>query len=176
MLIKKKKINSKSRLFDKKLGGGCILDLGCYPISFSLLIGSLIAKLDKKDISILNIKKEIGETNVDIDASAEINFKSGFNSKIKSSFKKNLGSESNIIGEKGTITINNTWFGNDKIIRSNNNNHHLIKNQNHQNIYSYQIQNISKNIVNGISKSQYPAMSLNETLLNMKLIDSWLDG
>ena len=35
---KKKKINPTGRLFNMALGGGCILDLGCYPSSFSLLI------------------------------------------------------------------------------------------------------------------------------------------
>ena len=34
-----KKINPQNRLFNKELGGGCILDLGCYPISFSLRLG-----------------------------------------------------------------------------------------------------------------------------------------
>ena len=38
---RKKKINEKSRLFNKNLGGGAILDLGCYPSSMSLLIASL---------------------------------------------------------------------------------------------------------------------------------------
>ena len=34
--LKKKSI--KSRLFNKKLGGGSILDLGCYPLSFLNLL------------------------------------------------------------------------------------------------------------------------------------------
>ena len=42
---KKRKIDPTSRLFNKNLGGGCILDLGCYPSSFSLLIGSLINEI-----------------------------------------------------------------------------------------------------------------------------------
>ena len=33
----KAKFNPKSRLFNPKLGGGAIYDLGCYPISFAML-------------------------------------------------------------------------------------------------------------------------------------------
>ena len=39
-----RKLDPQSRLFDPKLGGGAILDVGCYPVSFS----SLIANIKKK--------------------------------------------------------------------------------------------------------------------------------
>ena len=85
---KKRKIDPKSRLFSKNLGGGCILDLGCYPSSFSLLIGSLINKMKGNDLKLINIYKEVGETGVDIHSSAELLFPDGFSSKIYGSFKK----------------------------------------------------------------------------------------
>ena len=173
---KKKKINPFNRLFDKKLGGGCILDLGCYPISFSLLIGSLKEKLDKIDLKIENAQKEIGETNVDIDAYAKLSFSGGFFSQIAASFKNNLGSVSEIKGDKGLIKINNTWFGGDKIIKKKNNHNQIIDTKDYGNIYSYQIKNISKNISSNIFQPQYPGMSLNETLLNMKTLDEWLNA
>ena len=37
---KNKRIDKNHRLFNKKLGGGAILDLGCYPSSMSILIAS----------------------------------------------------------------------------------------------------------------------------------------
>ena len=43
MIEKNKEIDTNNRLFNKELGGGCILDLGCYPTSFSLLIASMTA-------------------------------------------------------------------------------------------------------------------------------------
>ena len=34
----KAKFNPKSRLYNKSLGGGSVFDLGCYPISFFMLL------------------------------------------------------------------------------------------------------------------------------------------
>ena len=36
-LKKGKKLNPNDRLYNKNMGGGAILDLGCYPISFTYL-------------------------------------------------------------------------------------------------------------------------------------------
>ena len=173
---KKKKINPNSRLFNKKLGGGCILDLGCYPSSFSLLIGSLISN-NNKDFKIKKTSIEMGETNVDIDSYAKIYFDENFFSEINASFKKNLGNKSEIKGEKGTIIINDTWLGNGNIAKIDNNRRNQIINiKNNKNIYSYQIQNISKTILDNSFQDKYRGMSLNESLINMKIIEEWLNG
>ena len=42
-------------------------------------------------------------------------------------------------------------------------------------IYGYQIEEISKNLIQGLNKVNFPIMSLDETLLNMKIIDDWLN-
>tara|TARA_X000000950_G_C13886724_1_gene649167 strand:- start:1565 stop:2593 length:1029 start_codon:yes stop_codon:yes gene_type:complete len=175
-LEKKKKINTSDRKFNKRLGGGCILDLGCYPSSFSLLINSLKNKIDNCDFKLSKIVKKIGETGVDVDSGAEILFKNGFKSKIEASFKKDIGNASIIRGEYGYITINNTWNGNDSVILSAKNNNKTKVFLESKNIYSYQIEQISKNILDGRKTVTYPGMNLDETLLNMKIIDKWLNA
>jgi len=172
---KKKKINPKSRLFDKDLGGGCILDLGCYLSSFSLLIGSLKDKLTSNNFKISNIFIEKGETGVDIDSSAEILFQNGFRSKVHASFKDDLGNKSKIYGERGTIFLDNSWLGGDIIISSKDKPEQKLNFETGKNIYGYQIEEISKNLIQGLSKVNFPIMSLDETLLNMKIIDNWLN-
>ena len=173
--IKKKTIDPKSRKFDKNLGGGCILDLGCYPSSFSLLIASLKNKLNMNSLEILNVIVEKGETGVDIDSKAELSFQDGFRSKIHASFKKNLGSKTLIYGEKGTILLDKSWSGGDIIIHSKTNSEQKLNFANNKNIYGYQIEEISKNLIQGLNKINFPIMSLEETLLNMKIINDWLD-
>ena len=174
-LQKKKKINPKSRLFDKDLGGGCILDLGCYLSSFSLLIGSLKDKLTINNFKISNILIEKGETGVDINSSAEILFQNGFRSKVHASFKDDLGNKSKIYGEKGTIFLDNSWLGGDIIISSKDKLEQKLSFETGKNIYGYQIEEISKNLIQGLGKFDFPIMSLDETLLNMKIIDTWLN-
>ena len=172
---KKKKINPKSRKFDKNLGGGCILDLGCYPSSFSLLIGSLKNKLNINNLEIFNVLIEKGETGVDIDSKAELSFQDGFRSKIHASFKNNLGSKSVIYGEKGTIFIDNSWSGENIIVHSKDNFKQKLSFEDNKNIYGYQIEEISKNLIQGLNKINLPIMSVEETLVNMKIIDDWLN-
>ena len=172
---KKKKINPSSRLFNTELAGGCILDLGCYPSSFSLLVASLIKNIDYKNFKILDIKKDIGETGVDIEASAVINFEGAFTSTIKSSFKKDIGRQSIIKGTKGIITINDTWFGGiikkkigDKIIE--------LKKRHYNEVLLYEIENITNAISNNLREVAFPGMSLEETLLNTKILEEWFNA
>ena len=170
---KKKKIDKNDRKFCKELGGGCILDLGCYPTSFSLLINSIINKIDIYDFNLSNSSKNIGETGVDIHSSAELSFKNGFKSKIEASFQKNIGRKSIIKGNNGEIIINNTWSGNDGVIIKKKGKNEFKNFDYNKSIYSSQIEKISKNILSGNNQVEYPGMNFDETLQNMKIIDEW---
>ena len=97
------------------------------------------------------------------------------NDKIHASYKKNLGSKSLIYGEKGTILLNKSWSGGNIIIHLKRNSEQKISFANNKNIYSYQIEQISKNLIKGLNKINFPIMSLEETLINMKIIDNWLN-
>ena len=170
---KKKKIDKESRLFNKKLGGGCILDLGCYPVSFSILIASTIEKINLTNFTLKNINLDYGNMDVDIDAQADLVFDNRFASKIKSSFKNNISKKSIILGTKGSIIIEDTFTGNGDIYINNHKKKYEIKNNNIQNVFSYEINSVSNSILSGSLKTIYPGMQMHETLLNMKIIDSW---
>lgn len=169
---KKKKIDYMERKFNKNLGGGCIFDLGCYSSSFSLLIASLIDNHNINNLELINIQNEMGETGVDIDSYAEILFENGFKSKIQSSFKRNLGNQSIISGDKGSLIINDTWKGNEIVKKTNTSNEELELNT-FKNIYTHQILQISKNIINNENRPNFPGMNLDETILNSKIIEKW---
>ena len=166
---KKKKINKKGRLFNKNLGGGCILDLGCYPISFITMISDLIDNT-KGSFEITNKKIEIGETDVDVDASIELVLRNKINAKLFSSFKKNLGTTTKIYGTKGKIEITNTWTGSSNMIVKTKNKHNVINFRNVKDIYILQLEKISDELINNNVNQNFDNM-----ILNMEIIDKWLN-
>ena len=173
---KAKKIDKKSRLFNPKLGGGCILDLGCYPASISILIAFLTDGINHEKLSLNNIKKEINSDQIEISAEAEINFDGGFTSKIKSSFKETDKSSTIIYCTLGQLTINSTWKGETELIKIKNGKKEFINNKFKKNIYSYQIDNISKSILKNNNKPLFPGFNINETEINTNILERWRNG
>ena len=172
----KKKPNKYDRLFNKELGGGAILDIGCYPVSFSILVASLISKIDFNKIEVLNKKKEIGSTGVDINSFAELNFENNFKSKVVVSLTKNLGKKTKIIGTKGELIIEDTWSPtNLSLINVTGESKETIKIQCYNNVYAYEIDTLSNSILENKKEPNFPGMTINETLENMKILDKWLN-
>ena len=172
----KKKPNKYNRLFSKELGGGAILDIGCYPVSFSIFVASLISKIDFNRIEVLNKKKEIGPTGVDMNSFAELNFGNNFKSKIVVSLTKNLGKKTKIIGTKGELIIEDTWSPtNISLINVTGENKETIKIKCHNNVYAYEIDTLSTHILENKKEPNFPGMTINETLENMRILDKWLN-
>ena len=172
---KEKKMSEKNRLYNKELGGGTILDLGCYPVSFSQFIASFVSGINLNNVDLINIKRENGSTGVDIDSYTELVFDKKFKSKVGASFKKNLGKETKIIGEKGEILIENTWHGENGLIEVNAEKNYKVEVKSYENIFSHEIENLSNSILEGKNELYYPAMTLEETMLNMKILEKWMN-
>ncbi len=172
--FKRLKINKKNRLFKKDLGGGSILDLGCYPSSLSVLIASLKSKEYKNQIRLMDIKKSIGPTDVDLEAYAKIDFNNEFISNIGSSFKKNLGKSTTIIGSKGKILIPDTWHCDESNLIINNKENNIK--QKYKNIFSYEIESISNSLLNNELSPKYPAIKRDETEINMNILTKWINS
>ena len=172
-LREKKKINEKSRLFDKNLGGGAILDLGCYPSSMSLLIASL--KSDFKDVVLKDKNVELFKTGVDINSYTKLVFDNEFISFIGTSFNKNLGKQTRIKGDIGEIIIEDSWHGNPSKIFINSKKNETVNIEAKSNIYTYEIEIFSKNFLENNYEIEYPGVKFNETFLNMKILDNWLN-
>ena len=103
--FKVNKIKPDSRLFNKNLGGGAILDVGCYPLS----ILNLFYK-DPDSYKFLNIKGNLTHTDVDDFAEAEIEINKKIRCQIKVSFKENYQNKTIIEGQKGKLIINSPWL------------------------------------------------------------------
>ncbi len=167
---KKRKIDKESRLFNKKLGGGSILDLGCYPVSFVTMLLEKFKFVRFKDYKVLKKKVEIGETGVDIDSKIEMIVNGEIILELSSSFKENIGLETVIHGSRGSIEILNTWTGSSNIILKKDYNTTIIKFDEINDIYFDQINIISNDLLN-----KNIGQNLDNMLLNMKIIDQWMN-
>ena len=170
---KNKTINKNDRLFNKNLGGGAVLDLGCYPSSMSILIASLKSHFEKVEVK--DKKLDYYKTGVDINSFATLNFDNGFVSYIGTSFQNNLGKKTVIKGEDGTIKIEDTWHGEPSKIFVEGKYNEVFNIGSNKSIYAYEIEKFSENILENNFKVKYPGMNFDETFLNTKIIDEWLN-
>jgi dihydrodiol dehydrogenase / D-xylose 1-dehydrogenase (NADP) len=141
--FKVKRVKAKSRIFNKLLGGGAILDIGCYP--FSLI--NLIFKNDK-NINFKSTKGSFAITGVDDSAEANLIIGNKISSNIKISFKENLDNKVVINGKSGSLTLSNPWLPELKsfiqIDHANSNYKKFITSE--KTVFGNQIQNVSTKI------------------------------
>ena len=123
---------------------------------------------------IVNCKKEVGETGVDIDSSLEYIFDNEINVEVASSFKKNIGRKSIIKGTKGTIIVDDTWIDGKIISLVKDNNKKEYKFDNTINPYTLEIDNVSQSIINKSNCCLFPGTTFNETLINTKILNDWI--
>lgn len=170
---KNKKIDKKKRIFNKEMGGGCILDLGCYPVSFSTKIASLKREIKIQNIKYLNKKITMGSTGVEVDACLDLIFDNDFKAEIGASFKNNFGTKSEILGSKGKIIIMNTWTAqNTKIILKQKSKETVFNLNSYKNIYANQIETIS-NLILKNNIYNHSISRLDQSKINMQILDAW---
>ena len=93
--------NPKSRLFDKDLGGGALLDIGIYPVMLAL---SLFGKPLK-----INALAQFSESGVDEECAVNLQFANGEIAMTHSTVKADTNIEAFIYGEKGVLQIHNRF-------------------------------------------------------------------
>ncbi len=99
--------DAASRLFSNDLGGGGILDVGCYPLSFArTIIG--------EEPETLSAHGRLGRTGVDEWAAALLHFANGVSAQISTSVSVNLSNHAVIYGSTGSIRVANPWLPADR--------------------------------------------------------------
>ena len=97
------------RLVNKELGGGSILDIGCYPMSISRhAVGAVHGKNFMNPVSIEG-QGELNSQEIDLNASATLVFEDGSVAKVKSATNLSTASDVEISDGETTVTINQPW-------------------------------------------------------------------
>ena len=170
--FKVRKIDPESRLFNKKLGGGAILDVGCYPMSFISLF------LDNENKIVFNeIDGEIYHTNVDIAASANITINDKIQCKIKISLKEYFKNNSIIKGTKGSMIVGFPWLPEKKVFLEIHNKSRYYKSFVHSDlsVYANQIKNVSNRFLNN-NNNKIRLFDVSKSLENMTYLDHWMQS
>ena len=165
-----------SRLLDRKLGGGGILDVGCYCASMSRLIAGIAEGKAFAEPIELKAAGNLGETGVDEFAIAVLKFQSGFLAQISTGVRVTLENNVRIFGEEGHIVVPSPWVINggqagDSVLQIHRAGEPMEEVKVHADRTIYAIE--ADTVAESISAGESPAMSWADSLGNMRTLDRW---
>ncbi len=166
------KING--RHFSKELGGGSILDLGCYPLTMSNFIANLNSTNNETVPIIKDVSGKIFKTGVDINAKAKLIYEGSIYAEIFVSLEKNFDNVTEIFGTNGVMRVKSPWLpGKDSFIE-------IVKNSGSKKyytnckftIFANQI-DVFDNLAKGSYSKDNPAMSIDNSVNYMRVLSKW---
>ena len=101
-----------SRLWNKVLGGGAILDVGCYPMSFArLMAGATAGGTDAfaNPVEVAGTGRVHPVSGVDAMAAASLRFASGLVAQLTTSIDTQLDNSARVFGDEGWIEVPHPW-------------------------------------------------------------------
>tara|TARA_B100000953_G_scaffold158378_1_gene130966 strand:+ start:424 stop:2430 length:2007 start_codon:yes stop_codon:yes gene_type:complete len=102
-------VPKEHRLVNPELGGGSIMDIGCYPMSMSrMVVGAQLGKPFANPINI-EAKGELSSRNIDLNAEAELEFVNGSKALISSAINKTMENSVLIFDEEKSLFISEPW-------------------------------------------------------------------
>lgn len=98
------------RLFDPAQGGGAILDVGGYPMSFARLFAGVAIGQPFAEPAIVGGVRQIGPTGVDELSTALLRFDSGITAELACAIRHRIGTTATLFGAHGRITVPDPWL------------------------------------------------------------------
>ena len=166
------------RLVNKELGGGSILDIGCYPMSISRhAVGAVNGKNFMNPVSIEG-QGELNSQGIDLNASAKLVFEDGSLAEIKSATNLSSASDVEISDGKTTVVLNQPWhcgeFTERKsqiTLKQSNGDEESIDITTDKGLYALEIDHFSENLKNHNTESDL--IPHNDSHGNMIALDTW---
>ena len=158
----------ESRFYAPELGGGGIMDVGCYPVSMS----RLIAGSEPIEISATGM---LADTGADVYTSALLKFEGGVGAHIATGVGQQLENTVSIFGSKGSIHVPGPWICPTEwqIDLRRGGEIEAIKGST-ANAYVHQVDEVDRCRTEGHLES--PAMSWDDSLGNAVVLDQWREA
>ncbi len=153
------------RLFNKKLGGGSLLDVGIYPLFVAL---SILGYPEK-----MTAEATIGETNVDESCTMQLAYKNNVKASLFSSITQKTKTEVFIECEKGTILIHGEFHAPSSITIQKDGVQQHVNFECTTNGFYYEIQHAQKML--SLNHKESDLMSFDMSLQLISLLDSVRD-
>jgi len=171
------------RLFNKALGGGGILDLGCYPVSMArLMAGTAVGKPFAEPEKVLGLASLGPESGVDEWASAVLRFSGGILAELSCGIRVERESWSIMLyGTEGRLEVPSPWHcgfgpGETTLLRFSKGKQEpeVVTVRSEHSVYAYEVKTFSASVKAG--KVMSPAMTPEDSLGNISVLDQWLKG
>lgn len=166
--------NPEGRVFNPELGGGGILDVGCYPVSMSRLIaGAAMGKPFAEPIEVRGIGR-LGETGVDEWAAGILRFENDIIAQVATGVRLTQENVVRIYGSEGSIFVQSPWFCQERaeiIVARDGQQQETVLVESKGSSYTFEADVVAANIEKRQAPS--PAMSWDDSLGNMRTLDAW---
>lgn len=167
------------RLFAPALGGGSILDVGGYPVSFARLIAGVAEGTPLAEPTELTGTGVIGPTGVDELARAELTFASGLTASVTSAIRDEVGTAAVVFGEEGKIVLPNPWIpggtrqgtATELVVCRDGEDPQPVRIQTELSTYALEAELVLDSLP--APEPAWPAMTHADTLGNMRVLDRW---
>ncbi len=171
--------NPQGRLFDLKLGGGGILDVGGYCTSFARLLAGVVSGQPFAEPVSLQAVGFRGPTGADELTTAVLAFATGLTATLTCAVHHRVGTEAVLYGELGQIVIPDPWIPQGVrhaletafIVRREGQADETLSIRTDRPTYALQAELVAASLQN--LEAPWPAMSWADTLGNMRALDAW---
>jgi len=172
--------NPKSRVFANKLGGGGILDVGCYCVSMSRLVAGAAMGKDFVEPTEVKGAGHVGKTGVDEWAVASLKFPGDIVAQVTAGVRVAQENVVRVFGSEGWIEIPSPWLcaplkgAPHLMIHYPGKKCRAIRLQVSRNLYAIEADTVADHLKQRQASS--PAMTWDDTLGNMKTLDAWRES
>jgi predicted dehydrogenase/aryl-alcohol dehydrogenase-like predicted oxidoreductase len=171
----------QSRLFANALGGGGILDVGCYCASLARLIAGVAAGRDFAEPIEVRGVGHLGPTGVDEYAAAVLKFPGHIVASVATGVTVQQDNVVRIFGTEGSIVVPSPWMptrdggaGRILVYRNGRSEPEETVIESQEPLYAIEADTVALNLDR--RQAPPPAMSWDDTLGNMKTLDRWRDA